>query len=291
LDRPIALPRFARASDGTDLFYERQGSGPPILFCDGILCEGHIWKYLVPALEGVRESVHWHYPGHGRSEDPQLFADLSPPRLADDAAAVLGHAGIDRAVIAGHSLGVQVALEVWRRHPGLVEALVLICGSPGRIVESFHESAILGYAVPLLDVASRFLPDATARLWRRLPSDWLLWLALHSREVNRRLINTADLGQYIGRVTRVDFRIGIRMLESAGRHDASPYLGEVDVPTLVIAGRDDRFTPPERSSVMAAAIAGAELMLVPGGTHSLPIEQPDLVNLRLKRFLRERIRA
>jgi pimeloyl-ACP methyl ester carboxylesterase len=279
-----------RGADGTELFYERAGSGPPILLCDGLMCEGHIWKYLAATLEPDREWLHFNYPGHGRSADPHLFADLSPPRLADDAALVLAHAGVERAVVAGHSMGVQVALELWRRHPQAVEALVLICGSAGRIVESFHESAILGYAVPLLDVASRFLPDAMARLWRRLPSEPILWLALHSGEVNRRLISAAELGQYIGRLTRVDFRIGLRMLEAAGRHDAGPYLGEVDVPVLVVAGRGDTFTPPERSTAMAAAIPGAELMLVAGGTHSLPIEQPDLIALRVKRFLDDRCR-
>jgi pimeloyl-ACP methyl ester carboxylesterase len=262
-----------------------------MLLCDGILCEGHIWKYLVPAFEADWECLHWHYPGHGRSDDPPPFSDLSPSRLADDAAAVLRHAEVLDTVVVGHSMGVQVALELWRRHRELVRALVLVCGSPGRIVESFHESAILGYAVPLLDVSSRFLPDATARVWRRLPSRWILWLAMHSREVNRRLISSADLGQYLGRLTRVDFRVGVRMLQAAGNHDASPFLPEIDVPTLVVAGVEDRFTPPERSRLMAADIPNAELLMAPGGTHSLPIEQPDLVNLRVRRFLEDRLPA
>lgn len=285
----VALTRFVRSSDGTQLYYERQGRGRPLLLCDGILCEGHIWKYLTPALEPDFECLHWHYPGHGRSEDPPLFTDLSPPRLADDAASVLQHAGAGAAVIVGHSMGVQVALELWRRHRELVGALVLVCGSPGRIVESFHESAILGYLVPLLDVSSRFLPGATAKMWRRMPSRWVLWLAMRSREVNRRLISAADLGQYLGRLTRVDFRVALRMLQAAGNHDATPFLGEVDIPVLVVAGMADRFTPPHRSSVMATAIPDAELLMVPGGTHSLPIEQPDLVNLRVRRFLEDRL--
>jgi pimeloyl-ACP methyl ester carboxylesterase len=289
LDPRRSLTRFVRAADGVQLFYEREGRGRPMLLCDGILCDGHIWKYFVPAFEADRECLHWHYPGHGRSDDPPPFSDLSPARLADDAAEVLRHAGVEGAVIVGHSMGVQVALELWRRHRELVEALALVCGSPGRIVESFHESAILGYAVPLLDVSSRFLPDVTARLWRRLPSRWILWLAMHSREVNRRLISAADLGQYLGRLTRVDFRVGVRMLQAAGNHDASPFLPEIDVPTLVVAGMEDRFTPPERSRLMAAQIPGAELMMAPGGTHSLPIEQPDLVNLRMRRFLEDRL--
>jgi pimeloyl-ACP methyl ester carboxylesterase len=275
--------------DGTKLFYERQGSGPPLLLCDGLLCDGHAWKYFVEALDAEVECLHWHYPGHGRSADPPIDAQLGPERLADDAARVLEDAGAGPAVVCGHSLGVQVALEVWRRHPALVRGLVLVCGVPGRLIESFHESGILGLIVPLFDVASRFMPARTAHLWKALPGEKLLWLALHSKQVNRRLIPTGDLAQYLGRMTNVDFRIALSMLEGAGRHDASPYLPAVDSPVLVVAGREDRFTPPARSLQLANAIPGAELMLVPGGTHSLPIEQPDLFNLRVRRFLRERL--
>jgi pimeloyl-ACP methyl ester carboxylesterase len=274
--------------DGTELFYERQGEGPPLFLCDGLLCDGHVWKYFVEAIAAERECIHWHYPGHGRSSDPPIQADLSPEGLADDAAQVIEHAVAGPVTICGHSLGVQVALELWRRHRPLVNGLVLVCGAPGKLIESFHESAILGNLLPLFDMVSRFVPTGTSRIWKSLPTEPMLWLALHSREVNRRLIRTGDLAQYLGRMTKVDFRIGLSMLEAAGRHDASPYLPQLDLPVLVVAGREDRFTPPERSIQLATRIPGAELMLVPGGTHSLPIEQPDLFNLRVRRFLRER---
>jgi len=286
LEKTSFQKRTVRSTDGTGLFYRRTGvGGPPILLCDGLLCEGHIWKYLVPALRHAFEIIHWNYPGHGESEDPSRIADLSVERLADDAATVLEHAAAGPAVVVGHSLGVQVALETWRRHRDLVRGLVLICGSPGRIIESFHESAILEVLVPLFDVATRFLPRQTGRAWKALPTDWLVRLTMRTREVNRRLIKAADIGEYLTRMTRVDFRVGLRVLESAGRHDATPYLGEIDVPTIVLGGQDDRFTPPSRSTFMAEAIPGADLLMVRGGTHSLPIEYPELVNMKVRRFL------
>jgi pimeloyl-ACP methyl ester carboxylesterase len=75
------------------------------------------------------------------------------------------------------------------------------------------------------------------------------------------------------------------MLEAAGRHDATPYLREIDVPTLIVAGSNDRFTPAYMSEKMARLIPRSELTMVAGGTHSLPIEQPELVELRIRRFL------
>ena len=141
----------------------------------------------------------------------------------------------------------------------------------------------------MLDVATRFVPGQMARLWKSLPTGAMLRAATRSSEVNRRLIKTTDLAEYLRRMNNLDFRVALSMLEGAGRHDASDYLEEISVPTLVVAGRNDTFTPPDRSSLMAAMIPNAQVMMVNGGTHSLPIEQPDLVNLRVRRFLRERI--
>jgi len=276
-------------SDGTLLFFERQGKGKTIILCDGLMCEGHIWKYLVPKLKNEYEFIHWNYPGHGKSDNPSGFYDVSITRLADDVASLVEHIGRDRAVIIGHSLGVQVALETWHRHRELVDAMILICGSPGNLIRDFHENAILGYLVPVLSTIGRVFPGTLSAVWRRLPLSKFSRIAMHSREVNSRLINASDIADYFSRLPYIEFRLALQMLERAGRHDATPYLDKIDVPVLVIAGRDDTFTPAYRSSLMADRIKNSQMMMVAGGTHSLPIEQPDLVNLRILRFLKERL--
>src|SRR5580704_11490422 len=62
---------FARAADGTRLFVRARGEGSPrAILCDGILCDGFIWKYAWDALAKVLPVAHWHYRGHGRSALP-----------------------------------------------------------------------------------------------------------------------------------------------------------------------------------------------------------------------------
>ncbi|MCP4679729.1 MAG: alpha/beta hydrolase [Deltaproteobacteria bacterium] len=277
---------FVRASDGTNLFYKSSGLGSrSLILCDGLACDGHIWKYLFPKLEQEFSVLHWHYPGHGRSGEPPRFSDLSPSRLGDDMASVARSASVTRATIVGHSMGVQVALETWRRHPDLVQALILVCGSPGNIIHNFHEGPILGLVVPILNVVGRFLPNLLASTWQRMPAHSLAWLAMHTSEINSRHLGHSDLAPYFRGLSRVDFRLALKMLESSGRHDATPYLKKIDVPVLIIAGGDDRFTPASRSKMMAGNISGSEMLMVEGGTHALPLEQPDIVVLRMKKFL------
>ena len=76
-----------------------------------------------------------------------------------------------------------------------------------------------------------------------------------------------------------------RMLQAAGEHSAQDLLPQVAVPTLVVAGSRDTFTPPEVSVAMAEAIPGARLALIQGGSHILPLEERDRVGALLRDFL------
>ena len=75
------------------------------------------------------------------------------------------------------------------------------------------------------------------------------------------------------------------MLQAAGEHSAQDLLPEIRVPTLVVAGSRDTFTPPEVSVAMAEAIPGARLELIEGGSHILPLEQRDRLGQLVRDFL------
>jgi pimeloyl-ACP methyl ester carboxylesterase len=92
-------------------------------------------------------------------------------------------------------------------------------------------------------------------------------------------------------MTHVDFPMFLKMLRAAGEHSAEDTLADVSVPTLVVAGEKDTFTPAFLAQSMAKAIPGAELLVVAKGSHVAPIEQPELVNATIERFLRERVLA
>ena len=87
-----------------------------------------------------------------------------------------------------------------------------------------------------------------------------------------------DLPVYAGAVNE-------RMLRAAGEHSAQDLLPSVRVPTLVVAGSKDTFTPPEVSVAMAESIPGARLALIPGGSHILPLEERDRLREELRDFL------
>ena len=111
---------FAAAPDGTRLFvrtsFGERAEGTTAILCDGIACDGFIWKYLWEELPAVMPVAHWNYRGHGRSAMPADPDRVDIPALAEDLMAVREHIGNPPCVLIGHSMGCQVALEELRRH-------------------------------------------------------------------------------------------------------------------------------------------------------------------------------
>jgi len=260
-----------------------------VLLCDGLGCDGFIWRYLQPALAQTERVLHWHYPGHGRSPKPADALGLTIPSLADDAVRVLNAARLKRSVVIGHSMGVQVALEMHRRHRSRVEALVLVCGSPGHPLDTFHDTSILRTLLPFLRRTTEAVPQGVSALARAaVRSGLALELALLF-EVNPKLVHREDLEPYFAHFLSMDPRLFLRTMQAASEHSAEDHLSAVDVPTLVIGGDRDRFTPPWLSRRMALTIPGAELVMVPGGSHTTPLEAPARVNEAVADFLRRRV--
>lgn len=291
---PVEAESFVLANDGTRLYvHGRSGpaGAPTAVLSDGILCDGFIWKYLWSSVGEHLPVKHWHYRGHGRSANPVDPDALSIAQHAADLGEVRRHIGDPEVVLFGHSMGCQVALEGYLQRPERVRGLVLVCGSYGRVTETFRGTNLLSKMLPR--VLDRVLasPDFARALWSRVPPEVALKVALMTGEVDPRTINPDDMRPYLQHMTHVDLPMFLKMLRGAGEHSAADSLPTIACPTLVVAGEKDAFTPPFLAEEMAARIPGAELLVVPGGTHVAPLEQREIVNRRIDEFLRTRVLA
>jgi len=209
--------------------------------------------------------------------------------LADDLACVLDDALIERAVLIGHSMGVQVALETFRRHATRVAGLVLVCGASSHPLRTFRGSAALEDWLPRIQRWVHRVPGVVNRVTRAALPTRLAYEVASRLEIRRELIEPGDFMPYLEGMARIDARLFVAMLSSAGHHSADDLLASVTVPTLVIAGRRDGFTPPERSRAIATAVPRAELLEIPNASHTAPIEHPHLVGFTVRDFLARRI--
>jgi pimeloyl-ACP methyl ester carboxylesterase len=280
---------FVKGSDDTDIFYESFGEGLPLAFADGIGCFGYAWKYLWDYFGDSCRLLHFHYRGHGQSAIPKDQNYLTIQDHCDDLVRVFDADGVDKAVLVGHSMGCQVIFEFYRMYPDRVAGLIPICGSYGRPLTTFNDSDTLDKIFPLIYTFAVLTPWMATPVWKWLTPTRLGFEIAKLTEVNRHLIKKDDFMPYLEDISSVPINIFAKMLDHAAQHTAEDMLTSILVPTLIVAAERDGFTPMWLSNKMCDAIPDAEMIVLPTGTHTGPIELPELVNLRVEKFLREHL--
>ncbi|MCU1280812.1 MAG: alpha/beta hydrolase fold protein, partial [bacterium] len=287
--RRVDREGFAVGRDHTPIYYRVTGlaGAPAVVFCDGIGCDGYVWKYLERTLVDTYRVVRWHYRGHGRTPPPRDPRRVDVTDLADDLAGVMDAALGDGvpAALAGHSMGVQVCLETFRRHPGRVSGLLLLCGSYGTPLRTFKGKATLEQVLPYVQFLVNRIPGVVTEVCRRvLPTEIAYQIATRF-ELNVALNRREDFMPYLEHMAYIDVRLFLEILAAAGRNSARDVLEHIDVPTLIVSGERDGFTPAKLSEEMHTLVKDSELFVVADGSHTAPIERPAEVNARIDEFL------
>lgn len=291
---PQALQRQLGRADAVDqlsLAFEWL-SGPdaiPLVYCNGMLQDTSCWAAVVRELRPHYPQLLWDYRGCGGSDVPQDLSTLTLDQHCSDLRSVLDKVGVERAVFLGHSMGAQVILEFQRRFPQRVAGLIPVCGT-------FQDPFSTLFDLPHLRWAWLALVGGMEKAHRLVDPAWRAFVATSlGREVvlrlatNRQLIRDPDAAGFLANFGRWDARSLAVSARVLSEHSASDHLARIETPVLVVAGEKDRLTSVARSKEMAAQIPRAELFVIPHGSHLALLEQPELVALRIEKFLRERV--
>lgn len=278
---------------GVPLHYEVYGSSEPVIVCcNGVGVSTFFWKYVVDYFAATHRIVTWDYRGHNGSGLPaeMIPANFTIEVNARDCIAVLDACGVERAVLLGHSMGCQVIFDLWRQAPDRVAGLVPICGPYGRPLDTALGSPQVAHALfGGLYTAVNTFPEQVQSVIRPLLRSPLPMQIARWGAINATLAELEDMLPYFDHLARIDLRVFFLMFGEMQKHDAGPWLESIAAPTLVVAGEHDLLTPLDLAYEMAERIPGADLLVLPRGSHAGLIEHPELLNLRIEKFLLERV--
>jgi pimeloyl-ACP methyl ester carboxylesterase len=282
----------ALASDATPLAFASGGpeNGRAIVCANGVGVSTFFWDYAGEQFSKDHHVVVWDYRGHGASGRPRQLKGLKMSTIADDLARVMDANRVDRAILLGHSMGCQVILEFYHLFPDRVLGLVPMLGAYGKPADTFLDPRVGRFLYSAAYEVSTRLPEIVgtiSKLALRSPAAWPF--ARLTGLVHPDLCRRSDMEPYLEHLSLLDISVFFEMARAAQEHDASPWLGEIRSPTLVVAGECDLFTPRHLSLELAQRVPNAELLEIPRGSHAALIEQPELINLRLEKFIRERV--
>lgn len=279
--------------DGTRLTTYTTGpaDAPAMVLCNGLGGSVVAWRQLVAHFEDRFRIWSWDYRGTYRSDPPahRNDEDFDMSRQCEDLDAVLAAAKVDSAIFVGWSMGVQLAFEYYRKSPQRFAALIQLNGTPGRPIDTAFRSRWTRPVFPFLLDAAQHLEPVLSLSEPLLSSTRMLITLFKTLGFVSPMLDEVIFQEIIRDYLHLDFDCYGKTFRALARHDASDVLSTVAVPALLIAGDKDMFTPPEITREMAMKIPGAEHLIIHGGTHYTPIEYPMVVNLRIEKFLRERL--
>jgi pimeloyl-ACP methyl ester carboxylesterase len=298
--------RRTTTSDGTTLAWTLLEPPPdverrmPFVTASGWSCSDAYWAFIAPALVAAGHPVVvLDARGHGASGLPRhpgygarglRAEDITIDRIATDLLEVATDADVDRFVLMGHSMGVQVALEVDRLAPDRVAGLVLIAGSYENPMRTFMGLPVLDLAFPALEAAATTVPPPLLRLAMQPAriTAFGAWAAKQARATGPKTRHE-DLAPYLRHIAAADVAVMVRTAGAMRRHSAAGHLRHIDRPTLILAADHDTFTPPRCSQRMFEQIPTAEIQWFEHTGHTLPIEEPEAIVAHVEEWYQRRV--
>lgn len=230
--------------------------------------------------------IWFDYRGHHRSDLPENpETGLTIENMARDIECLLNELKIPKATLLGHSMGVNIVLEFYRRNPNRVEAMVLANGSARGPLETMLRSNVVQLVFPLLYNAYKKYPKLSNLLWKANGKSKITPWLVGQLGFNPNLARTEDIATYVKMVTSMDMIITLQLLKDYESYDATPWLHRIDVPTLIIAGENDIIIPRESQEIMHQLIPNSQFELIRHGSHCPQMDIPELANIIIERFL------
>lgn len=264
------MGRYVKAGE-LEIWTEQAGEGPDVLLIGGLGDTVESWQFQLDGLADRYRMTAFDNRGAGRTGMPE--GQPTVEAMADDAAAVLRGRDIPSAHVAGFSGGSIIAQELALRHPALVRSLVLQSTWPAMdqylktLARAIHWQAELA-------------PDERAFL------EFFFLLVYTPRAHNNGMVSQIieEALAFPHQQSTADF---LKFLDAFVVHETASRLGQINVPTLVLAGGVDPMTRPELGEDVARRIPGALFEVMPEESHQPFQEVPDEWNARVDAFWQE----
>lgn len=262
-------------------YLERGTGDEALVLLHGIGGRAEVWGPQLEAFSSRYRVIAWYMPGYGSSSP---LAEMTFPALAEAVEALLGSLYATRIHLVGHSMGGMVALEFLRHRASVLASVCLYATNPGIARPETPEATDAARARAEEFFRRRVGPLDAGMSMREMAEGLLDRLLAANAPESARIAAIES----VSAVPPLVYRAAMRCFLS---FDGTDVLPNIRLPTLVIAGGEDRTMPPSVVESMARQIPGARFEVIPGVGHLANLEDPPAFNRVLADFLKTVSRA
>jgi len=257
-----------------------------MVFVYGIACLTNHWHHQLNFFSKNHQTLCFDLRGHHKSNPVAHPQDLTLDSLSKDLIGLLEHLNLKNVVLLGHSFGVPILLESYKKRPDLISKMVFINGFSKNPLVNFLGFNFVDPSYKFIRAQYEQSPLLWETLWKTAidnPLSLILTGILGGFNLN--LTHFKDIEIYLKGVASLELHIFLRMFEEILTYNGDDVLKSIQIPTLIISGEKDQVTPPLYQNEMHQHIRNSELAELKYGSHCCQLDFPEYVNLKIEKFI------
>lgn len=286
---------FFKTDDGEQIFYLKNFTTidpkkPILVFNYGLVCSNHHWKFQTEYFDqkGYQILIH-DYRGHFQSTGAHDVKKITFPQMAKDVADLCRYLGINKAVMLGHSMGVNICLQLAKDHPELVQGMVLISGTFINVKDIMFDTNLMEFIAPVAALGLEKYPDFFKKIWASGGMNPIVRELIHISGFNRQKVSKEFIEIYLNRVGQLGAEVFFQLFNEMTKQNITGHLEKMNVPTLVMGGHKDNVIPNHLQRQLATLLPQAETYFLKDGSHVPQADFPAMVNERIDLFIQQKI--
>jgi pimeloyl-ACP methyl ester carboxylesterase len=282
---------FFQTDDNEQIFYLKNFSShnpskPTLVFNYGLVCSNHHWKYQVEYFDELGFQILLHdYRGHFQSSGSQNIKKLTFQQMAKDIKGICDFLEIKKAFMLGHSMGVNITLQIAKDYPELVQGMVLISGTFMAVNDVMFDSNVMEFITPFCIAGLEKYPDIFKAIWTSTGMNPLVKNIIHSTGFNKAMVSKEFIEIYINRLGQLGPEVFFQLFSEMMKINISSNLDRMQIPALVIGGLKDNVIPNHLQRTLANLLPQSQSYYLPTGSHVPQADFPELINKRIELFV------
>jgi pimeloyl-ACP methyl ester carboxylesterase len=260
-------------ANGIRIWYEEQGKGPAMLWAHGLGGTWHDWDETMAFFQKRYRVIAYDARGHGHSEVPDSPEAYSQDIMVQDMRGIMDALGISQAVVGGHSMGANVALNFALQYPTRCLGLIPVGIGSGSTNREWYQA----WHDKLADLAEKKGMAAFLAEMKNLPA-WRSALSHPKigKQIRQTVLNNSPKA--------IAYTIRGVQKKRPTIFELGPRLEHLDVATLVVFSESDTLVT-DCSRFMVQSMPRATLALIPSKSHWVHLENPQIFLGSVERFL------
>ena len=257
-----------------------------LVFNYGLVCSNHHWKYQLEWFDKQGYKILFHdYRGHFQSSGKEELEKITFNQIAQDTDELLTHLGLDNVYYIGHSMGVNITLELARLYPARIKGMVLISGTTLPVKGVMFDTNLMEYIIPVAEEGLKRYREIFDVVWKTQAMNPMAVKLIHSQGFNEKKVSRDFIEIYMNRLSQLGPDLFMQLFGEMQKHDILGDLGTMNMPSLVIGGDKDKVIPYHLQLLLHQTLRNSELYLVKEGSHVPQVDFPEFINERIKQFI------